>query len=69
MASDMPAALILGATTPAQTVTVTDLAHIAETGRLRMMRKRPALIVIGRIVAMRERILALVAAALPELCG
>lgn len=69
MASDMPAAMIQGATTPAQTVTVTDLAHIAETASSTDDEEAPALIVIGRIVAMRERILALVAAALPELCG
>jgi uroporphyrin-III C-methyltransferase len=60
MPSDLPAALIMDATRPEQTVTVTDLGHIAETvgdGD----EESPALIVIGRIVAMRARIAALMA--------
>ena len=67
MASDMPAALIVGATTPDMAVTVTDLAHIAEVVG-ETAEEAPALIVIGSIVAMRERILGLVAAMEPELC-
>ena len=59
MASDLPAALILDATRPEQSVTVTDLGHIAETvgdGD----EEAPALIVIGRIVTMRARITELI---------
>jgi uroporphyrin-III C-methyltransferase len=68
MPAEMPAALIQGATTPEQSVIVTDLAHIAETAG-QADEDAPALIVIGRIVAIRERILALVAALEPELCA
>ncbi|HTI02209.1 MAG TPA: uroporphyrinogen-III C-methyltransferase [Acidisoma sp.] len=67
MDAAMPAALILGATTARQEVTVTDLAHIAETAA-GAEEEAPALIVIGRIVAMRQRISDLVAAVVPELC-
>jgi uroporphyrin-III C-methyltransferase len=68
MERDMPAALILGATTALQSVTVTDLAHIAETAA-GAEEEAPALIVIGRIVTMRQTIADLVASVQPELCG
>lgn len=68
MAADMPAALIVGATMPEQTVTVTDLGHITEVVG-ETDEEAPALIVIGRIVAMRAKILDLVAAVTPELCA
>ncbi|WP_227306422.1 uroporphyrinogen-III C-methyltransferase [Acidisoma cellulosilyticum] len=67
MGADMPSALIVGATTPDMAVTVTDLGHIAETVG-DADEEAPALIVIGRIVTMRARILDLVAAMEPELC-
>jgi uroporphyrin-III C-methyltransferase len=66
MASDLPAALILGATTPGQTVTVTDLGHIAETVG-EGDEESPALIVIGRIVSVRGRLADLVDQLRPEL--
>jgi uroporphyrin-III C-methyltransferase len=53
MTAKLPAALILDATRPEQSVTVTDLGHIAEAvgdGD----EDSPALIVIGRIVALRD---------------
>jgi uroporphyrin-III C-methyltransferase len=55
MPPELPAALILDATRLDQSVTVTDLGHIAETvgdGD----EESPALIVIGRIVTMRAQI-------------
>lgn len=67
MAGEMPAAIIQGATTPEQTVTVTDLAHVAALAA-QAPEEAPILIVIGRIVALRAQILALVAAVQPELC-
>jgi uroporphyrin-III C-methyltransferase len=66
MAPDLPAALILGATTPGQTVTVTDLGHIAETVG-EGDEESPALIVIGRIVSLRARLAALIDQLRPEL--
>jgi uroporphyrin-III C-methyltransferase len=60
MPADLPSALIMDATRLEQSVTVTDLGHIAETvgdGD----EESPALIVIGRIVTMRARITELVA--------
>ena len=60
MPSDLPAALIMDATRPEQSVTVTDLGHIAETVG-EGDEESPALIVIGRIVTMRARIEELVA--------
>jgi len=55
MPGDLPAALIMDATRPEQSVTVTDLGHIAAAvgdGD----EESPVLIVIGRIVTMRGRI-------------
>jgi uroporphyrin-III C-methyltransferase len=66
MASGLPAALILNATTPEQAVTVTDLGHIAEVVGT-ADEESPALIVIGGIVAMRGRISDLIAQIRPEL--
>ena len=68
MAAEMPAALIQGATTPGQQVTVTDLGRIAAVAA-GAEDEAPALIVIGRIVAMRQHILDLVAGLRPELRG
>ena len=68
MAGDLPAAVILAATTPEQSVTVTDLAHIAETAG-QLGAEAPALIVIGRIVTLRGQIQALIQAVEPELCA
>jgi uroporphyrin-III C-methyltransferase len=59
MAPGLPAALIMGATTPEQSVEITDLGHIAAVVG-EGDEESPALIVIGRIVAMRARILDLV---------
>jgi uroporphyrin-III C-methyltransferase len=59
MAADLPAALILDATRPEQSVTVTDLGHIAALvgdGD----EESPALIVIGGIVTMRGQIAELI---------
>jgi uroporphyrin-III C-methyltransferase len=66
MAADLPAALILAATKPEQTVTVTDLGHIAETVG-EGDEESPALIVIGRIVSLRARLAALIDQLRPEL--
>lgn len=66
MAPTLPAALIIGATTPEQSVTVTDLGHIAEVVG-EGDEEFPALIVIGAIVTMRARIAALVERLRPEL--
>ncbi len=66
MEPTLPAALILDATRPEQSVTVTDLGHIAETvgdGD----EDSPALIVIGRIVTVRGRIADLVDRLRPDL--
>lgn len=68
MEAAMPAALILGATTALQSVTVTDLAHIAEVAS-GAEDEAPALIVIGRIVTVRQQILDLAAAVQPDLRG
>jgi uroporphyrin-III C-methyltransferase len=66
MAPALPAAVILGATTADQTVTVTDLVHIAEAVGAGD-EELPALIVIGRIVAVRARIAEIVAQVRPDL--
>lgn len=68
MPAEMPAALIQGATTPEQRVTVTDVAHIPDIAA-GAEDAAPALIVIGRIVALRRQILDLVAQLAPELRG
>jgi uroporphyrin-III C-methyltransferase len=68
MPATMPAALIQGATTPSQRVTVTDLAHIATIAQ-GAEEEAPALIVIGRIVSFRAQIAGLMAAIAPEISG
>jgi uroporphyrin-III C-methyltransferase len=55
MPAELPAALIMDATRPEQTVTVTDLGHIAETVG-EGDEESPALIVIGKIVSLRATI-------------
>ncbi len=62
MPGDTPAAAIAGATTPRQRVLVTNLRNLPED-MVREGIQAPAIIVIGAIVATRERLLAL----LPEI--
>ena len=62
MAPDMPAAGIAAATLPGQRVVVSPLAHLPEALRAAEL-PTPVLIVIGEIVRVRERLLALVAGA------
>lgn len=61
---DTPAAVIASATTPRQKVLVSTLAELPDALAASDLRT-PALVVVGRIVAMRARLLAL----LPELEG
>jgi uroporphyrin-III C-methyltransferase len=64
MAADTPAAVVGSATTPAQRVLVSTLAGLPDD-LARSGIGTPAIVVVGRIVAMRARLLAL----LPELAG
>jgi uroporphyrin-III C-methyltransferase len=60
LASDTPAAVIVSATTSEQRVLVSDLARLPDLVR-ELGFALPGLVVIGRIVAVRERLLKLVA--------
>jgi uroporphyrin-III C-methyltransferase len=62
MAAETPAAIVSSATTPAQRVLVSTLATLPEDLGREML-QTPAIVVVGKIVAMRARLLAL----LPEL--